>query len=106
MASRFVFSRRIASNIFRVFSSSCRSLSSDTHAVNLTQDGRRMELLCDTDAKRIYHGVWLRHNCRCPECYSEVTNMLKLRICEVSKCKEIVSARIDGKLFNNMFYTL
>ncbi len=99
MATKLFMSSRMATNISRVFSTSCsRYVSSGTHSVSLTQDGRNMELLCEdtTETKRIYNGVWLRHNCRCPECYSESTKMLKLRICDASSHKVITSAKIDG----------
>ncbi len=66
--------------------------------MRLTGDSSKLELLAEgEEKKRAYHGVWLRHNCRCPECYSAPTNTTKLNITDVYHCKEIKSARINGK---------
>ena len=43
-------------------------------AVSVSQDGKRISLAVDGEPERRYHGVWLRHNCRCPQCLSVHTN--------------------------------
>ena len=42
---------------------------------SIIEDGKKMKLLCgEHEPERRYHGVWLRHNCRCPQCLSPSTN--------------------------------
>ncbi len=31
---------------------------------------KKLNVQCDGEAEMRYHGVWLRHNCRCPVCLS------------------------------------
>lgn len=37
---------------------------------SVIENGKKIKLLCDDEPERRYHGVWLRHNCRCPQCLS------------------------------------
>ena len=43
-------------------------------AVSVSQDGKRISLAVDGEPERRYHGVWLRHNCRCPKCLNVTSN--------------------------------
>ena len=52
----------------RLFSSSSSFLQAVCNA-SVSEDGKKLKLLCDGELERRYHGVWLRHNCRCPECF-------------------------------------
>ena len=52
----------------RLFSSSS-FLQASSCNVSVSEDGKKLKLLCDGELERRYHGVWLRHNCRCPECF-------------------------------------
>ena len=72
----------------RLFSSAC--------SVSITGNGKKLNLRVEGEEERRYHGVWLRHNCRCSECYSPATNMMKVRLSYVAECKEIESAVIKG----------
>ena len=42
----------------------------------IIEDGKKIKLQCagENEPERRYHGVWLRHNCRCPQCLSSSTN--------------------------------
>ena len=42
--------------------------------VSVSQDGKRISLSVDGEPERRYHGVWLRHNCRCPQCLNVTSN--------------------------------
>ena len=40
------------------------------HTVTVSEDNKKLKLLCENEPERRFHGIWLRHNCRCPECTS------------------------------------
>lgn len=42
--------------------------------VSVSQDGRLLHLRLDGEPERRYHGVWLRHNCRCSQCLPPPSN--------------------------------
>jgi DUF971 family protein len=42
-----------------------------TSRVWVSEDGKRLQLKCGDEEERRYHGVWLRHNCRCRECLGQ-----------------------------------
>ncbi|XP_003385459.1 PREDICTED: uncharacterized protein LOC100633127 [Amphimedon queenslandica] len=44
------------------------SVSRYSSAVSVSQDGKKIRLSVEGEPERRYHGVWLRHNCRCPKC--------------------------------------
>ena len=52
------------SSTFRLFASTC----------SISRDGKKLNVQCDGEAEKRYHGVWLRHNCRCSVCLSPFTN--------------------------------
>lgn len=64
---------------------------------SVSEDGKKLTLSCNDEgnSERRYHGVWLRHNCRCPQCLSTSShqnvvgykNLIDLRI---------TFARIEG----------
>ena len=41
---------------------------------SVSKDGKKLNLYCDGEPERRYHGTWLRYNCRCPVCLSPSTN--------------------------------
>ena len=51
-------SRFFSISVCKLFSASC----------DVSTDGKKLKLACDDDPERRYHGVWLRHNCRCSVC--------------------------------------
>ena len=65
MISRTALLRPFSSpfGLFAAFASTC----------SLSRDGKKLNLQCDGEAERRYHGVWLRHNCTCPICLSSST---------------------------------
>lgn len=65
LSTRVLSASRVLS-LFQSFSSTSRVLFASTCSVS--KDGKKLELLCDGEQERRYHGVWLRHNCRCPIC--------------------------------------
>ena len=41
--------------------------------VAVSEDKRKLAIKCEGEQERRFHGVWLRHNCRCPICTSAST---------------------------------
>lgn len=41
--------------------------------VAVTEDKKKLAIQCEGEEERRFHGVWLRHNCRCPICTSPNT---------------------------------
>ena len=68
------------------------SVSRYSNAVSVSQDGKKIRLSVEGEPERRYHGVWLRHNCRCPKCLIVSSNqnivhhseLVDLRIKEAS----------------------
>ena len=63
--------------------------------VAVIEDGRKLELQCEGEQEMKFHGVWLRHNCRCPVCHSNETNMSRVNPNQLEGV-EITSARVEG----------
>ncbi|XP_019850396.1 PREDICTED: uncharacterized protein LOC105312230 [Amphimedon queenslandica] len=59
--------RAPAAILERTSSKVCHCVSSFA-IVPLLQDGKKIRLSVEGEPERRYHGVWLRHNCRCPKC--------------------------------------
>ena len=40
-------------------------------SVSVNTQDNKMRVMCEgeEEGEMRYHGVWLRHNCRCPQCY-------------------------------------
>ncbi len=53
-----------------------RSFHAQSAYCRIIEDGKKIKLQCagENEPERRYHGVWLRHNCRCPQCLSSSTN--------------------------------
>ena len=68
------------------------SVSRYSNAVSVSQDRKKIRLSVEGEPERRYHGVWLRHNCRCPKCLIVSSNqnivhhseLVDLRIKEAS----------------------
>ena len=41
------------------------------HSAEATQDGKRVCVSWADGEERRYHAVWLRHNCKCPQCWDD-----------------------------------
>ena len=41
------------------------------HSMEATQDGKRMCVSWADGEESKYHAVWLRHNCKCPQCWDD-----------------------------------
>lgn len=65
------------------------------HVVVVSEDRRKITLVCEGEQKRRFHGKWLRHNCRCPVCTSvhtgqtivdpkDLANDLKIEFADIS----------------------
>ncbi len=59
---------KIPSALSRFFSNSVCKLFAVSASCDVSTDGKKLKLACDDDPERRYHGVWLRHNCRCSVC--------------------------------------
>ena len=63
----------------------------------MSEDGCKLKLLCEGEQERRFHGVWLRHNCRCPVCTSVHTNQTIVNPKDLNKDLKVESADIVGK---------
>ena len=64
--------------------------------VSVTDNGKKLQLLTEGDPERRYHSVWLRHNCRCPECYSQSAQFSTVHPDALTKDLRIISANTEG----------
>ena len=64
--------------------------------VSVTDSGKKLQLVREGDIERRYHSVWLRHNCRCPECYSQSAQFSTVHPDALTKDLRIISANIEG----------
>ena len=83
-------------NSLRFLSSLSQFLQASSCNVSVIENGKKLKLLCDGEQERRYHGVWLRHNCRCPECYSSTTNMCQVHPSILTTDSTVKSACIKG----------
>ena len=60
-------------------------------------EDKRLTLQCEGEQERRFHGIWLRHNCRCPVCYSHDTNMSLVNYTQLIGV-ELASARVKGAM--------
>ena len=88
---------------YRSISQSIRSLCKHLSCC-ITEDGKKLKLYSDADEpERRYHGVWLRHNCRCPQCLSATANQNVVGYENLINLK-ITSAQIKGIQLNWLLY--
>ena len=38
--------------------------------VTVSEDRKNLKLLCEGEPERRFHGIWLRHHCRCSQCHN------------------------------------
>ena len=65
--------------------------------VTVSQDKRKVKLLCEGEQERRLHGIWLRHNCRCPTCTSVHHNQTVVDPKLLHKDLQVESARMNGE---------
>ena len=63
--------------------------------VAVSEDRRKLTLQVEGEQERRFHGVWLRHNCRCPVCYSHDNYMSLVSYTQLIGV-ELSSARVQG----------
>ena len=66
-------------------------------AVVAVNEDKRLTLQCEGEQEKRFHGVWLRHNCRCPVCYSHDTNMSLVNYTQLIGV-ELASAHVQGPI--------
>ena len=64
--------------------------------VSTADDGKKLKLICKKDGEMRYHGVWLRHNCRCPECYAHAAHNTTVRPEHLTGDNKILAAELKG----------
>ena len=65
----------------------------------MSEDGKKVIVSCDGEPERRYHGVWLRHNCRCSQC--RPPNFHKTNVFyENLKQLKIMDAHVEGKVYH------
>ena len=68
---------------------------------SIIEDGKKLKLHCDGEVERRYHGVWLRHNCRCPECLPPAFQQNIVHHSHLVDLK-IIDATVKGILYYNI----
>ena len=82
---------------YQLFSSSSSFLQGSSCNVSVIEDGKKLKLLCDGELERRYHGVWLRHNCRCPECFPAYSQQNIVHHSHLVDLK-LTNANVEGTL--------
>ena len=102
----FVSIQRIVCNeAKRLYSLNVAATPTCGGLVSVTDSGKKLQLLTEGDPERRYHSVWLRHNCRCPECYSQSAQFSTVHPDALTKDLHIISANIEG-IYVSHFLTL
>ena len=65
--------------------------------VTVSQDKRKVKLLCEGEQERRLHGIWLRHNCHCPACTSVHHNQTIVDPTLLHRDLQVESARMNGE---------
>ena len=78
-------------------SSTCLQQSAQ---VVVSEDRRKLKLVCEGEQERRFHGLWLRHNCRCDVCYSHDTNMSRVSSSQLMGVR-VSAAHINGILYQH-----
>lgn len=65
--------------------------------VTVSEDKRKVKLLCEGEQERRLHGIWLRHNCRCPTCTSVHHNQTVVDPKLLHRDLQVESARLNGE---------
>jgi hypothetical protein len=103
MLTRFLLLN--ASRGSRAISLSSRLASS----VSITDNGKILKLICDDHqqdeaaADLRYHSIWLRHNCRCPSCFSPSTDQTIVPVPLLTNDLKLISTEIKG---NDVHFTV
>ena len=93
-----LFARAIFQPSVRYCSLSYSTLASSCNTL-VTEDGKKLHLVCDGEQERRYHGIWLRHNCRCPEClpvYSQQNIVHHSHLVDL----KLANAKVEGEYHN------
>ena len=68
--------------------------------VTVSEDKRKLTLQCGGEQERRFHGIWLRHNCRCPVCTSVHSNQTTVEFKNLVRDIQVESANISGDQLN------
>ena len=68
--------------------------------VAVSEDRRKLTLQCEGEQERRFHGIWLRHNCRCPVCTSAHNNQTVVEFKNLVRDIKVESASISGDQLN------
>ena len=93
-----LFSRAIFQPSLRYCSLSYSPLASSCN-ISVTEDGKKLHLVCDGEQERRYHGIWLRHNCRCPECLPVYSQQNIVHYSHLVDLK-LANAKVEGEYLN------
>ena len=89
---RFAASRSLPLSVKWLHTSSAFS----AHTVTVSEDNKKLKLLCENEPERRFHGIWLRHNCRCPECTSTYYNQTIVDPRLLVPSLRVESANVEG----------
>ena len=73
-----------------------RLTSAAISSVECTTDGKKCKFNWKDGEQSIYHAVWLRDNCHCPECWSSYEMKLLLDVKELQGDLRIRSVKVEG----------
>ena len=82
-------------------SATVRQRESEAAQVIVSDNKKKLALQCAGEQERTFHGIWLRHNCRCPLCYSHDASMSLVNYTQLIGV-ELASANVQGQLVQNM----
>ena len=74
------------------------------HSVEATQDGKKVCVSWADDEESTYYAVWLRHNCRCPQCWDDGLSSPLVYYDSLRNVK-IISSEVTGNVCNWKCYT-
>lgn len=66
--------------------------------INVSTDGKKLNLTDHKDDSHSYHAIWLRHHCQCPECMAS-TGQRTIPLNFLRGDLKISTATIDGIQF-------
>ena len=68
------------------------------HSVRVTvsEDKKKLKLCCEGEHERQFHGLWLRHNCRCCDCTLPHANQTAVSAEHLTRDIRLKSALLQG----------
>ena len=72
------------------------ALQDACHRVSIAEDGKKLKIVMKEDRDLNFHSSWLRHNCRCSECHSQVFGQRKLAMEDLLGNVDLATLKIES----------